>query len=116
MESEPNEAVVAVRRQWNGWEVAKYRLSDLSLVFWDTTSGGVRAPAPQPFLHGYVQCDEMIEGDVAHSCLHGDGPHRIKVCVVKKDNDPKVFAGLVEQAGPKPPRAASRRRRGKRRG
>jgi hypothetical protein len=28
----------------------------------------------------------MLEGDLAHSCQHGEGPHRIKICIVKKDN------------------------------
>ena len=25
----------------------------------------------------------MIEGTVHHSCRHGHGPHRIKVCIIK---------------------------------
>jgi len=42
--------------------------------------------APREFIHGYVFCDDMVAGELAHSCRHGNGPHRIKVCVVKKDN------------------------------
>ena len=68
---------VVVRRQWNSMEHATYRLENLTGVRWDTVSGGVRAPASQPFLHGYVQCDAMLEGDLAHSCQHGSGPHNV---------------------------------------
>ena len=35
--------------------------------------------------HGYVWCNEMVEGELDNSCQHGPGPHRIKVCVVKVD-------------------------------
>jgi hypothetical protein len=104
-EPSPN-AVVKVRRQWNDAErIATYPLEALEGVRWDTSSGGVQAPCPQPFLHGYVWCDDALDGELAHSCAHGDGPHRIKVCIVKKNNDPSIFARLVEQAGPKPARA-----------
>ena len=96
------EKFVFVRRQWNDWKIAKYRLSDIQNPHWSDTSGGVFARAPQPFIHGYVQCDLAVEGEVAHSGVHGSCPHSILVCVVKKDNKPAIFKLLVAQAGPKP--------------
>ncbi len=96
---------VWVRRQWNDYRKARYPLSELERPQWDWESGGVHAPAPQPFIHGYVWCNRMLEGELAHSCSHGAGPHRIKVCVVKKDNDRKTFERLIEQAGPRPKRS-----------
>ncbi|HHY32804.1 MAG TPA: hypothetical protein GX515_07250 [Firmicutes bacterium] len=90
--------IVWVRRQWNHWQKAAYRLKDLTGIHWDVVSGGCQAPAPRPFIHAYVQCDAMIEGELAHSGVHGPCPHTIKVCIVKKDNDPKVFARLVQVA------------------
>jgi hypothetical protein len=99
-----DEPVVWVRRQWNSGFSALYRLAHVDGVHWDTVSGGVQAPTPQPFMHGYVWCDGMLEGEVEHSCAHGPGPHRIKVCVVKKDNTAAVIAQLLAVAGPKPPR------------
>jgi hypothetical protein len=95
-------SLVWVRRQWNDYRKAKYRLTELKDVHWDRTSGGVWAPTPQPFLHAYVQCDGMVEGELAHSGQHGPCPHRVKVCIVKKDNSPAVFTELVRAAGPKP--------------
>lgn len=81
---------VYIRRQWNDWRKARVRLKDLHNLRWDDVSGGVYARAPQPFIHGYVWCDR-VHGELAHSCLHGEGPHWIKVCVVKRDNEPRVF-------------------------
>lgn len=75
---------VWVRRQWNGQDSAKVRLEHLHSPRWDITSGGVRAPAPQYFLYGYISCDSVIEGDLAHSCSHGNRPHSIKVCIVRE--------------------------------
>ncbi len=95
---------VWVRRQWNDYRDAKVCLSDIEGIQWGTVtvSGGVYIRAPQPFLHGYISCDTILEGELGHSCLHGEGPHRIKVCIVKKRNNPSVFKRLVELAGPKP--------------
>jgi hypothetical protein len=96
------ELFVWVRRQWNDWRQAKYRLDALEKPHWTKVSGGVNAPAPQFFIHAYVWCSDAIEGEVAHSGRHSPCPHRIKVCVTKKGNDPSAFAFLANMAGPKP--------------
>ena len=96
------EPTVWVRRQWNDWRRALYRLADLEDVHWTDLSGGTRAPAPRYFLHGYVWCDGMLEGELAHSGMHGQCPHHVKVCVIKKDNQPATIRRLMEQAGPEP--------------
>lgn len=96
------ELYVWVRRQWNAVYQAKYRLCDLSGVRWDTISGGAMTTAPQPFIHGYVWCNAMLEGELNYSCVHGDGPQHIKVCVVQRDNTPAIVALLKAQAGPRP--------------
>ena len=59
---------VEVRRQWNDpYKIAHYRLEDVWDLHWDWLSGGVCAPCPRPFIHGYVMCDAMIDRD---SCPH----------------------------------------------
>jgi hypothetical protein len=93
--------VVRVRRQWNDWREARYDLDEISDLHWTNVSGGVNAPAAQPFVHGYVWCDGMIDGELAHSCRHGEGPHRIKVCMTKKGNE-AVWPKILELAGPSP--------------
>jgi hypothetical protein len=54
MSTQQPEPTVLVRRQWNDDRFATYRLSDVEELHWSRVSGGVRAPAPQPFVHGYV--------------------------------------------------------------
>jgi len=93
---------VWVHRNWNNASGASYRLADLADPHWSSVSGGFRAPSPQPFIYGYVDCEGAIEGEVPHSGRHGPCPHRIKVCVVAKDNPAAVMAALREAAGPKP--------------
>ena len=88
MSHESDDAVIAVRRQWNDRRIATYRLRDISELQWGRTSGGTRARTPQLFVHGYVMCDAMIGGKLAHSCSHGPAPHRIKVCLTRKGNNP----------------------------
>jgi len=88
---------VKVRRQWNDWRIGEVKISGITDLHWDDISGGVWVKAPRPFLHGYVWCDEIV-GEIAHSCMHGEGPHRIKVCIVKKDNDASTFKQLSNSA------------------
>lgn len=96
-----NEHYILVRRQYNDYKAAKYRLNDLTGLHWDKVSGGVKAIAIKYFIFGFVMCNEALEGKVAHSCSHGSYPHSIKVCALKKDN-PDIYDILVEKAGPNP--------------
>lgn len=93
---------IVVRRQWNDWRRATIEYSRFESPHWSNESGGVRARAPRYYVHGYVWCNSIIEGELAHSCSHGEGPHRIKVCIVKGDNNPSVWHELAKQAGPNP--------------
>jgi hypothetical protein len=94
---------VFIRRQWPDHRVGSVKFDDLDDLHWDVISGGVAKVTPHPFIHGYVLCDR-VQGEIAHSCLHGQGPHRIKVCVVKKDNGPETYEQLLAIVGPKPRR------------
>jgi len=89
---------VWVRRAWNDHRTARYRVEDLNDVHWDDLSGGVRVRSPRTFLHAYVSCEAMLEGELAHSGAHGSCPHYIKVCITKTDNDPEVFELLKSMA------------------
>ena len=96
-----DDAPVRVRRDWNDHRIGTVKWSDLRDSHWDDISGGEQNPTPQPFIHGYVWCD-IVQGDIAHSCAHGPGPHNIKVCLVKKDNSREVWGRLSAIVGPKP--------------
>jgi hypothetical protein len=95
----PEDSPVVIRRQWNSYLEAVVPLSAISGVHWSDISGGVFARASRSFLHGYVSCDAIEEGVLNHSCRHGRGPHRIKVCIVQRVNDRAVFQELKSAAG-----------------
>jgi hypothetical protein len=99
-----NQTFVWVRRDPKNYKTAKYRLADVNQIDWDNVSGGVGGRAGQWFLYGHVQCDQMVEGDLAHSGTHGDCPHEIKICILKTDNDSATYKRLMEITGPRPPR------------
>ena len=99
-----DEQFVWVRRQAKDWRLAKYRLADVSNVQWDPSSGS-KSTGNQPLLNGQVSCDALLEGELSHAGSYGPCPHTIKVHIVKKENDPKVFSRLAELAGPPPKRS-----------
>ena len=77
---------VFVRRHPTDWQTAEYSSDKIYRLRWDSMSGGVGRATSHPALFCYVMCDEMISGELAHSCRHGPPPHEIKVCLVKKLN------------------------------
>lgn len=85
-----------------GGRRARYRLADLGQPHWDKPSGGALARVRRSSIHGFVFCDEMLNGQLDHSCPAGSGPHRIKVHVIAADTDPAVMKLLKAQAGSKP--------------
>jgi hypothetical protein len=82
--------LVSVRRQWNDRKIGKVRLRDLSRFHWSQYGAGYRwrfgGVAPQPFLHAFMLCNRIVEGSVGHTCQHGPPPHKIQVCITRKDN------------------------------
>lgn len=93
--------LVHVRRDWNDHRVGTVRWADLRNPRWDTVSGGEQNRTPRPFVHAFVWCT-LVNGDIAHSCIHGPPPHDIKVCLVRKDNSQEVWRRLSEIVGPRP--------------
>lgn len=93
-----------IRRYWSDYLIGTVKFSSVSGLHMDIQSGGYEGGfgvvASRPFLHGYVYCDEIVDGEVGHSCRHGPPPHRIKVCIVQKDNDRAIYRTLRQQAEP----------------
>lgn len=94
--------LVSVRRAWNSWEIAQVYVGEVANPMWDIVSGGVKESAPDALLYGYIWCDAIVSGSIAHSCLHGTAPHSIKVCILRKDNSPRIYNHFLAIAGPKP--------------
>ena len=90
-----------IRRQWNDYREAAVQLDAIGGLHWSRMSGGVHSLAPQAFIHGYVSCDN-IEGEIAHSCQHGSGPHTIKVVLVRKSQSKDIWDTLIGIVGKKP--------------
>jgi hypothetical protein len=103
----PNEAVgktelVSVRRHWNSWEIAQVYVGEVANPVWDLVSGGVKEFSPEALIFAYVWCDAIVSGSIAHSCLHGTAPHSIKICILRKDNSPRIYNHFLSITGPKP--------------
>lgn len=93
--STTSEPTVVVRRQWNDHNKGTVSFDSIADLHWSDISGGIQQRAPRNFLCGYIFCNDILEGGVSHSCSHGPPPHRIKVCVVQKDNSKAVFQRLI---------------------
>jgi len=89
--------VVVLRRHWNDWRRGINLLSDLRRFHRSWISGGARLPSPRPFVHAYVRCTDLVDGDLCHSCRHGPPPHEIKLWIVKKDSTPAVYAAAMAE-------------------
>ena len=86
---------VLVCRQWNDYRSIYVDENKLSGFHVSLISGGVNVPSPYPMLYAYMSCEDIPEGeDFAHSCKHGEGPHRIKVCITQKGNDKALYRKL----------------------
>lgn len=92
-----DEEELVVRRQWNDWRRATYRIEDIDGLHMSDVGGGIRKTANRAYLHGYVVCDGMLDGELAHSCRHGPGPHNILVCVLKIDNSRAAYQLLIDR-------------------
>ncbi len=95
-------AVVEVRRAWNAWRTADVRACDLRQIHWFQPAG-----APRPLVHAYVDCTDIVRGEVPHDCRLGSGPHELLVCVLKRFVAPAVYDALTRLADrrPRPPAA-----------
>jgi hypothetical protein len=92
-----DEPLVWARRHHNDWRQAAYRLSEISDIQWDDDGAGQLTT----YLCGYVWCHAKLEGERLHPCREDADPHRIKVCITKKDNE-EVFGRLAELARTRP--------------
>jgi hypothetical protein len=92
----PNEPLISIQREWNGWRTAQVRLSALESIHWHQPSG-----APKPLLHGYVSCEEILAGDIEHQC-QGQPHHRLLVCILKSHTCCSIYETLANRANEQP--------------
>ena len=89
-----NGSTVTVRRRCTDKQRAIYRVEDIAGLHMQEVNGTV---AKRLELHGYVWCDALLQGELAHECARGSGAHKIKVCVLRKDNSPAVYQQMVDR-------------------
>jgi len=97
--------LVKARRQPGDYRLATYPLERVYRMRWDNVGGGIQQRSAM-HVYGYVLCNELIGGKLAHSCRHGQPPHEIKVCITKKHNE-QVWPRIPEIVGPKPQRPSA---------
>jgi hypothetical protein len=102
------ETIIRIRREWKSCRIGEVRFGDIDDLHWARTSGGTGHRSPFVMMYGYILRDRLVAGTLAHSCVHGEGPHRIKIVVVKKDNPKGIVAALMAPLGPQIPRATLR--------
>ena len=89
----PDDVLIFVQHEWNGWHKAFVRLCDLQNIHWFQPRG-----APKPLIHAYVLCTSVIEGDIPHGCERTAAPHRLRVCILKRHSTASVYAEIVRRA------------------
>jgi hypothetical protein len=93
--------VIAIKRQPTDYRTGFVLAGSISGLRWDDMTGGVfQRTGVYPY--GYVSCADIVDGEIGHSCRHGQGPHSIKVCVIKKSSHSIAYKKLVEPLGTKP--------------
>ena len=68
---------------------------------WDNTSAG-KLKHTRIFTYGFVLCEDILDGEIGHSCFRGSKSHSIKVCIIKKYTKDSVYRKLVEPLGFRP--------------
>jgi hypothetical protein len=89
---EDRTTLVRIEPSWDAWISAEVRICDLEDVHWHQPPG-----APQPLLHGYVWCDHLMSGTLPHGCYSRPGPHRVRVCILKKHVLESTYLELVRR-------------------
>ena len=90
---ERGELRIRVHDRWDGWRTAEIRLKDIQEVHWFQPNG-----APRPFLHGFVLCSDVVNGNLLHECRDDSRPHRLHVCILKSHAVTSAFVQLSRTA------------------
>lgn len=97
-----NNTYAWVVRQMGDYLKGKVLADNIVNLKWDMVSGGTQKYTGIWGLYGYIYCNQIIEGEIGHSGIHGSCPHYIKIFIQKCDNEEEVYNALAKQAGKKP--------------
>lgn len=89
----PDEMLIRVHGEWDGWRSAEVRSGELIDVHWFQPNG-----APHRLVHAFIPCTKIVTGDIPHRCERKTLPHRLRVCVLKRHTISTVYAQLARRA------------------
>lgn len=98
----PDDALVVVHQEWNGWRRATVRLGDLEDVRWVEPGG-----AACPIIRARVRCGMLVSGQIPHDCGGRSGLHQLDVWILRRHTVPCVFEGLARRADDRLPESFS---------
>jgi hypothetical protein len=88
-----DDRLIEIRGAWNAWRTAEVCVRSLLDVHWYQPAG-----APRPMVHAYLDCSDIVTGDIPHDCASTPGKHRLLVCVLKRSASPAVYEELAARA------------------
>jgi hypothetical protein len=91
-----DDRLIEVRGAWNAWRTAEVHVGSLLDVHWYQPAG-----APRPMVHAYLNCSDIVTGDIPHECASAPGTHRLLVCVLKRSASPAIYEELAARADAK---------------
>ena len=90
----PDDAIsISVTMEWNGWQSATTRLTNLREVHWHQPK-----VAPHPMSLAHISCADILSGELPHACDPSTAPHRIQVCILRSRNIRSTYAELARRA------------------
>jgi hypothetical protein len=89
-----SEETVAVRRSWNGADVAQIPAQALWDFHFRNDAGGVCRALPRAFFYAHVWCDELPSGALGHFCREGPPPHDLPICILPNENPAALYERL----------------------
>jgi hypothetical protein len=93
------EAMVVVARDHGEDATIEVPEGELSGLHYASFAGGRGGRVRGSELAAYMLCTAIPFGRYfGHSCEHGPPPHRIKVLIPRRHNDPEVYARLQARA------------------
>ena len=92
---------VAIKQSPMSTNLGFVHMNNIRGLRWDNTLAGTMKRT-RIFPYGFVDCNDIVDGEVGHSCFRGSKSHSIKICIIRKYTKDSVYNLLVEPLGLKP--------------
>lgn len=91
-----------VRSAYFDYMYGQVDYDDIDGFRWDSIGGGARSAHKGVRIYGYVDYDIACNSGIACSGRHSGYHNNVKVCVVRKYTDTKIYEKILRIVGPKP--------------